>query len=317
MSGTLGANIPDSFKEPLEDNLSATSTRFSWGSATSVKVSESNIAAQAKCYEVAWDTPRELSVLEDCFDIEDGVYWYGGPEEFTQHFPLRPGNSRGKLPYLPGDMIQDQNIYYGGVTEPYWLSSNGVAIWVPEGSFLHYSWNADGRKMMCLSAEATPPYPCHSGIKNVSLTYMICEAGDPKSMHLAATNSFLGKPSGIPDLRMMKEPIWSTWARYKADINQSTVMEFAKEIYEYGLPASQIEIDDKWETCYGTAEFDQDKFPNAKKLVKDLADKYNFRTTLWVHPFINTGCVATFAEAFKPNQYLVRSTKRIPGNKVG
>ncbi len=63
---------------------------------------------------------------------------------------------------------------------------------------------------------------------------------------------------------MIKHPIWSSWAQYKADINQSTILDFARQIRENGFEASQLEIDDNWEVCYGDAEFDtgSGKFPD-------------------------------------------------------
>jgi hypothetical protein len=36
----------------------------------------------------------------------ESAYWYGGPEELIQHFPMRPDNPRASVPYLPGDMLQ-------------------------------------------------------------------------------------------------------------------------------------------------------------------------------------------------------------------
>ena len=53
----------------------------------------------------------------------------------------RYDNMRSRVAYVPGDMLQNNKTYFGGVVEPYWLSSNGVAIWVPSGVPLFYSWN--------------------------------------------------------------------------------------------------------------------------------------------------------------------------------
>ena len=61
-------------------------------------------------------------------------------------------------------MLQNNLTYFGGVVEPYWLSSNGVAIWVPSRVPLFYSWNEDNSKypddkLMCLQAKNADPYP--------------------------------------------------------------------------------------------------------------------------------------------------------------
>lgn len=45
---------------------------------------------------------------------------------------------------------------------------------------------------------------------------------------------------------MIREPIWTTWGKYKADINDSSVRDFTTDIYRHNF-TGQIEIDDKWE----------------------------------------------------------------------
>ena len=53
-----------------------------------------------------------------------------------------------------------------------------------------------------------------------------------------------------------------------------------------------IVLDDNWENCYGDAEFDQtdNKFPDAKGMIKTIKDVLGFRVTLWIHPFVNLEC---------------------------
>ena len=40
-----------------------------------------------------------------------------------------------------------------------------------------------------------------------------------------AIEHLLGKPQGTPDERMLVDPIWSTWAQFKTNINQSAVIK--------------------------------------------------------------------------------------------
>ena len=93
-----------------------------------------------------------------------------------------------------------------------------------------------------------------------------------------------------------------------ADINESVVLEFAQEIKEHGFNNSQLEIDDKWESCYGDTTFDPEKFPDPAGLVSGL-QAAGFRVTLWIHPFINAECVSYATAAFPPNMFLVRDSK--------
>jgi alpha-glucosidase (family GH31 glycosyl hydrolase) len=85
---------------------------------------------------------------------------------------------------------------------------------------------------------------------------------------------------------MIKSPIWSTWANFKARINDVNVKEYALDILANNYTHSQIEIDDKWQTEYGDFTFDTKKFPNIANFITEL-NGLGFRTTLWVHPFAN------------------------------
>jgi alpha-glucosidase len=138
---------------------------------------------------------------------------------------------------------------------------------------------------------------------------MLCASSDARSMQDYAAAHLWRRPAGAPDTRMLTQPVWSTWAQYKADINASVVLDFGREIVARGFTASQLEIDDNWETCYGEAAFDPDRFPDPARLVEDLK-ALGFRVTLWVHPFINMNCAASYAEAASPpRMYLVRDPR--------
>ena len=54
------------------------------------------------------------------------------------------------------------------------------------------------------------------------------------------------------------------------NINESVVRGFANEIRQYGFLDSQLEIDDEWESCYGEAAFNADKFPDVAGMIADL-----------------------------------------------
>lgn len=44
---------------------------------------------------------------------------------------------------------------------------------------------------------------------------------------------------------MLQNPIWTTWARFKTDVNQAKVLKYAQEIVERGMQRSVMEIDDR------------------------------------------------------------------------
>ena len=107
---------------------------------------------------------------------------------------------------------------------------------------------------------------------------------------------------------MMRDPVWSTWAQFKGDIDEATVRGFASGIRANGFLDSQLEIDDNWETCYGEAVFDPAKFPDPQAMVSDL-NAMGFRTTLWIHPFINASCPAWREVALGYDSYFIRDSK--------
>ena len=103
---------------------------------------------------------------------------------------------------------------------------------------------------------------------------------------------------------MVRNPVWSTWARYKIYVDTDTVMKFAGEIVENGFKNSQLEIDDEWEDCYGALTFRKSKFANIKSTT-DALKALGFRVTLWIHPFINSNCEPWYTNA-KNKGYFVK-----------
>lgn len=229
-----------------------------------------------------------------------GAYWYGGPEQFPQHFPIDSNHTLKRIAYLPGDMVHSP---FGGIVEPYWLNSYGAAINADYGQSLFYSWNEDYQESWCLSSMMSEPY---FGLleQPLELRYKMCGDEDPKLMQEYAAANFWNAPFDIPSEKMLTSPIWSTWAQLKTQVNQTLVLKFADEIIENGFTYSHIEIDDKWEANYGDAEFDIKKFPNVTEMVDELHSK-GFLVTLWTHPFINADSV----KFTNSSNYLVKSLK--------
>ncbi|KAK6997119.1 hypothetical protein SK128_022466, partial [Halocaridina rubra] len=141
---------------------------------------------------------------------------------------------------------------------------------------------------MCFSARQEYPFMA-SGSVPLTLNYYVCTGNDVKEAHMASYSKFFSKPTGIPDIKILTDPIWSTWAEYHTEVNDTRVWDLAMGVKSRGFNNSQVEIDDNWETCYGDAIFDPDRFPDPKQLVDDLHGE-DFRVTLWIHPFINDNC---------------------------
>lgn len=59
-------------------------------------------------------------------------------------------------------------------------------------------------------------------------------------MHEATFPKFFSLPTGLPDARMISDPIWSTWAEYHTAVNDSRVLDLARAVTEYGFNNSQV-----------------------------------------------------------------------------
>ncbi|KAL5234234.1 hypothetical protein ACI65C_001644 [Semiaphis heraclei] len=230
-------------------------------------------------------------VLQFCVDMGNSS-WYGGAETFFQYWPINNLNWTN-TPYVTTGN--------NAVLESYFFNSDGYYIHIDESVPLFLDINGPRPGQMCFTSKVVAPY---RKTRNLML-YRICKYKNARVAHERAIKDFLGMPSQIPDPYVVKYPIWSTWARYKVDVNTSSVREFAEEIVDHGFPRGTVEIDDKWETCYGSAEFNTSRFENISKLVKDLKSK-GFKTSLWTHPFINLEC--PIHETAKQKGYLVNST---------
>ena len=127
------------------------------------------------------------------------------------------------------------------------------------------------------------------------------------------SHEFIPPPQGIPDENMFKTLIWSTWVRYKTEVSEEKVLEFAKEILDHNFQSPQrIEIDDKYTTHYGDYSFDTVKFPNATGMISTL-HSLGFDVTSWVMPFCDQD-----AEAYREgreNGYFVLTNDHttVPG----
>jgi alpha-glucosidase len=186
------------------------------------------------------------------------------------------------------------------IVERFWLTSEGIYIYVEPYVPLFINANATGDNQLCFVAKFEEPF---KAVPELRLHYQVCSLSTANQAHMHALTSVLnGRPSDLPDERMVRHPIWSTWARYKRDINDSVVLSFAQEILDHGFNNSQLEIDDDWETCYGELTFDSNKFPNPAAMSRRLKE-LGFRVTLWIHPFINERCPSF--NAFKEAGYLV------------
>lgn len=240
-----------------------------------------SIKALENGFNISWVSKDPLRVAENCFQLNSNTTnWYGGPERYNQSWPLEKMQISNEEPYI----IKKTDNF--AVAERYWLSSQGFFIYLDEKVPLWVDQNHNYDDTVCFKAEAVDPYVN----RNESvLSYAVMVYDNAKEAHLKAVNNYLGKPTGHPNDKMIAEPIWTTWAKYKKPITDAIVLTFAQDIRNHGYDGGQLEIDDDWEVCYGAQTFKHDMFGNISNTVKSLKDD-NWRVTLWVHPFVDDTC---------------------------
>ena len=232
-TGVMAAGLLPEEKPDVSHGEDFESVTFSWSKFGSVVVKFVQHKTGIE-YQVEWQHRKSNGTLRDSFLMES-THWYGAAQVKHQHWPIEKW-SRAEAAFVTGDSFKDQ---YGGVQERYWLSSHGCAIYVDADIPLFVGMNHKDDGKLTLCSKWSSPY---NNIKNESakLTYRIFLAENVKLVHDLATGLVFSKPDGIPDEDIFRYPIWSTWARYKKEINQDIVLEFAKDIKNNGFKASQV-----------------------------------------------------------------------------
>ncbi|CAL8070655.1 unnamed protein product [Orchesella dallaii] len=284
ITGYLGLNLPESIGVSTAcDDYPEDDFCHQWGDYAKLHITEEEEVEG--CGRIEW-TSAHARKLVDCYDIDDGDHWYGGGETYSQRWPIEV-QSRAESPFITGDHLNNGSYYAGGVLEKYWLVSKGVALFVDDDTPLYFSLKSEAPGQLCLSAKDDHPYTIRSPL---TLKYSYCVGSNILETHKKIQTKFFRTPTSIPDERMLVRPLWSTWAQYHSSVNQSIVLDFARRVVSEGFTmSSHIEIDDKWEACYGDETFDPAKFPDAKAMIDEIKGM-DLNVTVWAHPFVNYDC---------------------------
>ena len=279
-----------------QTNVSISMTNGYINFSVSLLSSESNV----KCWNLSFIS-FGVDEKEQCVFFGDAS-WYGVGERHYQTWLLNKANVT-MVPFTTFDILQGkENKSYGGVIEPYIVGSSGFGIIIGRRNPISMSINNPTEGKLCFKHS-----PSFGSNKESKLQFTACMAQNILEIHKYMIGKFFKKTGKVPDKRMLISPIWSTWAKYKAEVTQEKVLEFANDIRNHSMPISQLEIDDKYSIYYGDFDFDPAKFKHPKQMIENL-HSMGMRVTIWVYPFANFD-----SKAIKEGLHYWVQTGHVPG----
>jgi len=232
--------------------------------------------------------------IEDVFDLRASGHWFGGQELLNQLWPLE----RATLNAAPFITSDNGPTGLSCVLAPLWVTSSGAAVLADHDQNLYVDLNRLTAPSPGFKWSLGQPAPFDQrpklddghgdGLLRLSgrgLRYRLFAADDAVQAWRACL-PYIGHPATIPPEALWRKPIWTTWARFKTDVQQQRVVKFADEIIAHGYPHGVMEIDDRWQAHYGDVAFDLARFPDPPAMVQALHTR-GFRVICWVMPFVN------------------------------
>jgi hypothetical protein len=131
-------------------------------------------------------------VVKDCVPFSDGHNWYGGPEQMDQRYPVQKFNFTDYA-YIT------KELHSAAIMERYWFSTSSFFILVDYEAPLFIDQDSE---KICFTVKKQLPYDTHTN--SYSFNYRIGGGKSIKDMHSNVINRYLGKPSGLPDTRLIK-----------------------------------------------------------------------------------------------------------------
>lgn len=210
---------------------------------------------------------------------------YGGPIGLFfglthLNWPLEKSNLLND-PYMIIESDQRDGKYYHAILEPYFLFSNGYYIYVDNDVPLFLT---SSKNKFELKAMTAGPYQRQDIL---ALNFALCKLSDVREAHKHAIHHFLEKPSTLPDVRPVTQPVWTTWDvnKFSKLVKQTAILDFAKGIIDNGF-GGRLVIGHKWEKYLGQFKPDTSYLPDFKSLINEIKN-LNLTVALRVQPYFS------------------------------
>ncbi len=184
--------------------------------------------------------------------------WWGGATDFGSSMPFEKET----------EVIDLRTKNYNNQTTPLLISNKGRYIW----SDAPFSFQFKENKIEIIPTRAE----------------ILLEKGGNtlREAYLAASKKYFTPSNVIPPEIFFSKPQYNTWIELIYNQNQEDILNYAQNIIANGFPTGILMIDDNWQKYYGNFEFRPDKFPDPKKMFKEL-QSMGFKVMLWVSPFVS------------------------------
>lgn len=190
-------------------------------------------------------------------EIEREEYWWSGCVDLSS---LTPMTAESEVKF---DML---NTPYCNQLNPVFFSSKGRYAFLPEAGTFEVK---NGKLILQSDGEIyTGQKPTlKEAWRYVSETYFPASGKMPPEICFTSAQ-------------------YCTWMELLYEQNQEEILAYARRLVADGMPVGEFIIDDGWEEYYGHWDFCKRKFPDAKKMCKELI-ALGFKIVLWVVPFVS------------------------------
>ena len=246
-----------------------------WYSYVKLEVRNS-VDEHGSCQTITWTPTFSHYLPETCFSMAE-ANWYGGSLLSTAAWPLNKA-SVPLHPYQTRDLREytGESTVFGNVLDWFWFSSSGVAVIMNNKTPLSVSVNESGNNLLCFQAAKKVIKPI--------LEYTVCKTSHLRKAQRYLMHKCVQLPSNVPDECFFLKPSWST--AYFSEVNQASVLKYAKDIGDKGFEKCFIEVIDHDNAFVKDKMFSKKLYSNSHQSMH-LLKEYQFRTYFGISPLIS------------------------------
>lgn len=189
-----------------------------------------------------------------------------------QHWWLGITSLGEKMPLQSDFSADTTNNNYGNQAQPLALSEKGYFVWSEEPFAVEYK---NGQLVL----------------RNYKKLHVQKPGNTLREAYRYASTHYFPASGKMPHELLISAPQYNTWIELTYNQNQQDILNYARSIVKNGFPAGVLMIDDTWQEGYGTWRFHPGRFPDPKKMMKEL-HAMGFKVMLWVVPFVSGDSVA-------------------------